>query len=67
MTASVLFIRKIPIFVEIVAVLKMIFFFIIKRNNIHSFKLIEYIDMMNIAKSKKGEPVNKLTTSMLIA
>jgi len=38
-----------------------------KRNNIHSFKLIEYIDTMKIAKNKKDEYVNKLTSSMLIA
>jgi len=38
-----------------------------KRKNIHSFKLIEYIDTMKIAKNKNDESVNKLTTSMLIA
>jgi len=44
-----------------------IIIFLTKRNNIHSFKLIEYVDTMKIAKSKKDEPVNKLTSSMLIA
>jgi len=38
-----------------------------KRNDIHSFKLIKYVDTMKIAKNKKDESVNKLTTSMLIA
>jgi len=40
-------------------------FFLQKQNDIHSFKLIEYI--RNIAKNVKGESVNKLTTLKLIA
>jgi len=37
-------------------------FFFTKRNDIRSFKLIEYIDTMKIAKNKKDE-----SASMLIA
>ena len=36
-------------------------------NNIHSFKLIEYIDAIQIRQKQMDEYVNKLTTSMLIA
>jgi len=46
------------------------FFFWQKQNDIHSFKLIEYIrdnNMINIAKNVKGESANKLTTPKLIA
>jgi len=40
--------------------------FLTKLNDIHSFKLIEYIDIISkFAKNKKDEYVNKLTTSML--
>jgi len=42
------------------------FFFWQKQNDIHSFKLIEYI-RINIAKIVKGEYANKLTTPKLIA
>jgi len=41
--------------------------FLTKTNDIHSFKLIQYINTMKIAKNKKDEYVNKLTTSMLTA
>jgi len=41
--------------------------FLTKINDIHSFKLIEYIDKCKFAKNKKDESTNKLTTSMLIA
>jgi len=38
-------------------------------NDIHSFKLIEYMDKykFKVVKNKKDKYANKLTTSMLIA
>jgi len=42
------------------------FFFSQKQNDVHSFKLIEYIGI-DIAKKVKGESANKLTTPNLIA
>jgi len=46
-----------------------IIIFLTKINDIHSLKLIEYVDTIQskFAKNKKEEYVNKLTTSMLIA
>ena len=47
-----------------------VFLFLQKQNNIHSFKLIEYIrynNIINIAKNVKDETANKLTASKLIA
>ena len=46
------------------------YFFLQKQNDIHSFKLIEYIrdnNMINIAKNVKGESAKKLTAPKLIA
>jgi len=41
--------------------------FLTKINDIHSFKSIEYIDTIQIAKKKKDESANELTISMSIA
>jgi len=48
--------------------LEYLVFFRQKQNDIHSFKLIEYIkynNLINIAKIVKGESANKLTTPKL--
>ena len=47
-----------------------IIFFFIKKNDIYSFKSIEYIrynNIINIAKNVNDETANKLITFMLIA